>query len=82
MAGEFTAEQIAAMPYARFDEVGPGDFIELAGGIWKEILCLTWKREARRWSVTTDDKREHHILTPNIFRYKKNPAKPEGPAFL
>ena len=82
MAEKPTPEQIAAMPFVRFGEAGPGDFIEIAGGVWQEILCLTWTKKARRWSVTTADKREHSILMPDVFRYKKNPVKPEGPAFL
>ena len=82
MAEKLTPDQIAAMPYARFDEVDPGDLIEMAGGVWKAILCLTWTKKTRRWSVTTDDKREHRISTPDVFRYKKNPFKPEGPPFM
>ena len=82
MTEKLTPEQIAAMPLVRFGEAGPGDFIETAGGIWKEILCLTWNRAKRRWSVTTVDKREYRILLVDVFRYKKNPVKPEGPAFV
>ncbi len=82
MVEELTSDQIVAMPYARFGKVGPGDFIEMAGGLWQEILYITWRKEIRRWSVTTVDKRERHILIPDLFRYKINPFKPEGPAVM
>ena len=82
MAEKPTPEQIAAMPFVHFGEVDPGDFIETPRGIWKEILYLTWNRAKRRWSVTTVDRVEHLILMPDVFRYKKNPVKPEGPAFI
>lgn len=75
-----TPDQIAAMPYACFGKAGVGDFIETTEGVWKEILYITWDNNEKRWYVTTVDKCKYY--TPDVFRYKINPSKPEGPAFM
>ena len=50
-------------------ETGPGDYIKVANGVWKEVSTNTAfsDRKARRWIVTTTDGRSYGMY--DIYAY-------------